>query len=248
VVTRRASSRPGAGREQRVELTAPTSGTPSSLGLGDLGGARRLPTTTQYVFLDTEPGEVPPRATIAASASSRVYPGTAPVTTTARPANAASSVDVALDSRKVSPAALKRSIRSRALLLTHVLVEGLSDHRTNAVAGLEHLQGRTRQVVVVGEAPGELARGDRSDVANAQTHQHPAERCGLGFVDLAHQRRRGELTETLERLELLHAQREEVGDVVDQSRLPSSWATRCSPSPSMSRAPREAKWTICSST
>ena len=44
----------------------------------------------------------------------------------------------------------------------------------------------------------------------------------------------------------LHAQREEVGHVADE---PSSrsCATRCSPSPSISSAPREAKWTICAS-
>ena len=44
------------------------------------------PTTTAKVFFDTVPGDLPPRAWMASSASSRVKPGTVPVTTTDFPA------------------------------------------------------------------------------------------------------------------------------------------------------------------
>ena len=43
------------------------------------------PTTSTNVFFDTLPGDLPPRAMIASSAPSRVYSGTAPVTTTVLP-------------------------------------------------------------------------------------------------------------------------------------------------------------------
>ena len=45
------------------------------------------PTTSTNVFFDTLPGDFPPRARIASSAPSRVYSGTAPVTTTVFPSS-----------------------------------------------------------------------------------------------------------------------------------------------------------------
>jgi hypothetical protein len=49
-------------------------GMASSLARESFDAPGASPTTTQYVFFDTDPGEVPPRATIASSAPSRVNP------------------------------------------------------------------------------------------------------------------------------------------------------------------------------
>src|SRR5208283_2722795 len=66
---------------------ASRTGVPSSSAFLSLLAPGASPTTSAKVFFDTLPGDVPPRATIASSAPSRVYPGTAPVTTTAFPAS-----------------------------------------------------------------------------------------------------------------------------------------------------------------
>ena len=59
-----------------------STGTPSSSALVTFDAPGPSPTTTAVVFPDTLPGDLPPRALMAASASSRVKPSSVPVTTT----------------------------------------------------------------------------------------------------------------------------------------------------------------------
>ena len=84
-------------------------GMASSSALDTLEAPGASPTTTQYVFLETEPGEVPPLAIIAASAPSREYPSTDPVTTTALPLSVCSSTCLTSGSTSASPDALSLS-------------------------------------------------------------------------------------------------------------------------------------------
>ena len=63
--------RPRPGIEKVVELARGDHGNAQFARRGTFDAPGASPTTTQYVFFDTEPGEVPPRATIASSASSR---------------------------------------------------------------------------------------------------------------------------------------------------------------------------------
>ena len=74
------------------------------------------PATSTDVFFDTEPAALPPRASIASCAVSRVYPGTAPVTTTVRPCSVCSTVgpaSAAGSSASTQPAACHFSTIAR---------------------------------------------------------------------------------------------------------------------------------------
>ena len=54
---------------------------PSSVAFASFEAPGSSPTTSAYVRLDTLPGDLPPRALMASAASSRLWPGTEPVTT-----------------------------------------------------------------------------------------------------------------------------------------------------------------------
>ena len=163
--------------------------------------------------MDTDPGEVPPRSTIAASASSREYPGTAPVTTTARPASVASVGGAASGSAMASPAAASRADALDRLGLAAVLVDRAGDHGADPLDRLERLERRAGQRGVRAEGARELARGHRPDVADPQADEQPAERLAPRRGDRLDQGARRELAEPLERGQSLGGEPEEVGDV-----------------------------------
>src|SRR5664280_1848709 len=62
-----------------------TTATPTCSALVTFDAPGATPTTRANVLFDTLPGDLPPRAMIACSASSRVYPSRPPVTTTDLP-------------------------------------------------------------------------------------------------------------------------------------------------------------------
>ncbi len=87
-------------------------GTPSSSAFVSLEAPGPSPTTSAVVFLETLPGDLPPRALIAASTCSRVKPSSVPVTTTVRSARVCGTSSTSGPSR-FTPAARSRSSTSR---------------------------------------------------------------------------------------------------------------------------------------
>ncbi len=166
-------------------------GTPRIRGLCetfDAPGAS--PTTTQYVFFETDPGEVPPRATIASSAPSRVYPSTDPVDDHAGAARQASvrasrrsrgsTIESPVGSRSDAPAVAVLGPSRRGTQHDRGR-DDRTDGRRRLASAVE--DGRRLERLVTVKGAGQLARGDWADVSDAERHEQTTERHRLGTLN-----------------------------------------------------------------
>ena len=192
------------------------------------------------------PSTLPPRATSSAAASSRVCRSSEPVSTKVIPASESSTSSSAgpgspgeVDARGAQLLDEPAVAIEREPLPTLSAMIGPTP--SNAASSSDR---RRLDRVEVGEAARERLRGGRSDVVDAEPHEHAPQRPRLRSFDRVDEQLRGALADPFERDEPLERERVDVGGVLEQAGIARTGDTRSSPRPSMSIAPRPAKCTI----